>query len=358
MMLRPLLIFWLIVYSVRFRTRPWNFFQLNSDYFNGEKNLFSKLEINQYIPLRWRLWQVVDDGEIVPEFPIFVKPEWGQNSHGVVLVRDLAELNDIRCKRSVKTVTYLMQEAAKETREFEIFYIRAAGNPEDTAQFSVTETVNCSGTSLPVNGINNRDSLYQDRTESFGKDELQNLWEMMKAIGFFRIARVGVRANSIEELLLGNFHVIEVNIFLPMPLVLLDREVGWTRKHQFIRESMKSAARLAGNGFRPLKRYPIFLRYGRELQFPTAMQQQSALSIRTVVGFTDRYNSRLIFSIDGIFLYMESYFWLISLFLVVGVTLHGFLGNSRIIVRGHESLHATLPAYGGSFLHLLFSTDI
>jgi hypothetical protein len=54
------------------------------------------------------------------------------------------------------------------------------------------------------------------------------------------------------------------------------------------------------------------------MQFPTSMQQQETLSLRAVAGFTDRYNSRLIFAIDGIFLYLESYFWLISLFLVVG----------------------------------------
>ncbi|MCP4341132.1 MAG: hypothetical protein GY799_20155 [Desulfobulbaceae bacterium] len=62
----------------------------------------------------------------------------------------------------------------------------------------------------------------------------------------------------------------------------------------------------------------VFWRYVREMQFPKAMQQQKALSLRAVAGFTDRYNSRFIFAIDGIFLYLESYFWLISLFLVVG----------------------------------------
>ncbi len=62
----------------------------------------------------------------------------------------------------------------------------------------------------------------------------------------------------------------------------------------------------------------VFIRYGRELQFPIAMQQQNALNLRAVAGFSDRSNSRLIFAVDGIFLYLESYFWLISLFLVVG----------------------------------------
>jgi len=62
----------------------------------------------------------------------------------------------------------------------------------------------------------------------------------------------------------------------------------------------------------------VFLRYVREMHFPAAMQQQKALSLRDIVGFVDGYNSRLIFAIDGIFLYLESYFWLITLFLVVG----------------------------------------
>jgi hypothetical protein len=62
----------------------------------------------------------------------------------------------------------------------------------------------------------------------------------------------------------------------------------------------------------------VFWRYVRVMQFPAAMQQQKALSLRAVASFSDRYNSRLIFAIDGVFLYLESYFWLISLFLVVG----------------------------------------
>jgi len=259
-MLRPLLIFWLIIYSIRYRTRPWNFFQLNSDYFNSEKNIFSKLELDKYIPKRWRLKQVADDGQLVPEFPVFVKPEWGQNAHGVSSAKDLTELNAIRRKRSVNSVTFLLQEGAKETREFEIFYIRAAENLENAALLSVTETVNQSRELLPVNSVKNANSSYHDRTARLSSDDLQGIWTMMKEIGFFRIARVGVRANSIEELLAGNFHVMEVNIFLPMPLLLLDPKLDWASKYLFIKKSMKSAARLAGNGFQPKKRYPIFFR--------------------------------------------------------------------------------------------------
>jgi hypothetical protein len=259
-MLRPLLVFWLITYSLWYRIRPWNFFQLNSDYFNGEKNIFSKLDLDQYIPRRWRLCQLVDDETIVPEFPVFVKPEWGQNSHGVVLVNNLVELNTARSKRSVKNVMFLLQEAATETREFEIFYVRLPEDSERAAVLSVTETINRSGALLPVNGINNMDSIYFDKTDKFSESDLQTLWSLIKSIGFFRIGRVGLRADSIRELLEGKFHVIEVNIFLPMPLVLLDENISWAKKHRFIRKSMKEAARMASTCGQPKKRYPIFFR--------------------------------------------------------------------------------------------------
>lgn len=58
--------------------------------------------------------------------------------------------------------------------------------------------------------------------------------------------------------------------------------------------------------------------YGRGFCFPASLQQQEPLGLKTIVRFSDTCNSRFIFAIDGIFLYMESYFWLISLFLVVG----------------------------------------
>ncbi len=259
-MLRPLLVFWLITYSLRYRIRPWNFFQLNCDYFNGEKNIFSKLDLDQHIPWQWRLLQLVDDGEIVPEFPVFVKPEWGQNSHGVLLANNLAELNLARRRRSFKNVMFLLQEAATEKREFEVFYVRLPEDPESAGVLSVTETVNRSGALLPVNGINNGDSVYIDRTEMFRESDLQDLWSMIKSIGFFRIGRVGLRADSIRKLLEGKFHVIEVNIFLPMPLILLDENVSWAKKHRFIRTSMKEAARMASTCGQPKKRYPIFFR--------------------------------------------------------------------------------------------------
>lgn len=260
-MIRSLLVFWLILYSVRYRTKPWNFFQLNRTYFNKDKNIFSKLDLDDHIPSQWRLKQTLDDGKIVPEFPVFVKPEWGQNSHGVGVARNRDELNGLRAKRGSKNVAYLLQEVAKEKREFEFFYIRRADNPGNYALVSLTETINKSNEPLVVNGINNNDSVYKDVVSLLTKEQLAALWKTFSSIGCFYIARVGVKANSLEDLVSGSFHVVEVNIFLPMPLILLDSSMGLGEKLPFIRQSMKASAKLAAKvNFSGTGRCPIFFK--------------------------------------------------------------------------------------------------
>lgn len=60
------------------------------------------------------------------------------------------------------------------------------------------------------------------------------------------------------------------------------------------------------------------LRKSVELTFPAALTEQPRLTLQEILGYKDRYNSRMIFWIDGVFLYLESYFWVITLFLFVG----------------------------------------
>lgn len=260
-MVRSLLVIWLILYSLRYRTKPWNFFQLNHSYFNREINIFSKLDLDHHIPEKWYLQQRLDDGKIVPEFPVFVKPEWGQNSHGVGIAKNISELKALRAKRGDTTVAYLLQEAASEEREFEFFYIRRAENPDDYQTISLTETINTSDESLVINGINNKNSVYRDVGYDLSDEQRSTLWQVFSSIGCFYIARVGVKANSLAELIEGMFHVIEVNIFLPMPLVLLDERKSLQEKLRFIRHSMKGAAQLASKvNVTGSERRPIFFK--------------------------------------------------------------------------------------------------
>ena len=61
-------------------TGPWKFFQLNAPHFNSAKGIFSKIDLDEMFPEEWRLSQRYDADDYLPEeYPVFLKPEWGQN---------------------------------------------------------------------------------------------------------------------------------------------------------------------------------------------------------------------------------------------------------------------------------------
>lgn len=246
-MIRILLVVHFILAAIRLGVAPWRFFQLNSIYFNEQKGLFSKLDLDFLIPEKWRLPQVLDDGNFQPaRFPVFVKPEWGQNSHGIHRADSPEMLEEIRKRNSRIKTPFIIQDAARGGREFEVFYIRSADNVDKYSIITVTETENSGADRFPVNSVNNPDSSYHDRTKEFTITELHQLWEHLKTMGRFRIARVGLRADSMTAMLEGDFQIIEINIFLPMPLSLLDETIDWSDKYRFIQESMTAAARMVG----------------------------------------------------------------------------------------------------------------
>ena len=242
-MIRFLLIFWFIYYAIRHGALPWRFFQLNAPYFNSRKGIFSKLDIDNCIPAPWRLAQEALNPELEPSsFPVFFKPEWGQNSHGIFRVDNQNEF-ERGCRRAAdKDIDYIVQEAARETREFEVFYIRDAQEKNRHATFSITEVINSGDDPLPINGIYNKNTVYDDCTPQFSAAELEKIWSHFKSICEYRIARVGLRADSREDFLTGIFHVIEINLFIPLPLSLLDIKMNWPRKIAFIKKAMKHAA--------------------------------------------------------------------------------------------------------------------
>ena len=260
-MTRYLMMFWYIVNCLRLRTNPWRFFQLNAQYFNKKKGIYSKYDINRLIPIRWRLGQYLDNEAYFPaEFPVFLKPEWGQNSYGIFRADDLNELKQIRKNTANSDLTYLVQEAARESREFEVFYIRDAANPHEAAVLSVTEVKNSKESQYPINGVHNIFSSYIDRTPQFTRDELAQLWEHVSRVGHFRMARAALKADSEVELLAGNFHIVEINLFTPMPLNLLDEVTPWQEKAKFIKHAMVHLARNTAGLFKGQKEEGIFFK--------------------------------------------------------------------------------------------------
>lgn len=244
MMIRLLLILSYIFICVGLRVSPRKYFQLNAPFFNEALGMFSKLDMDARIPEQWRLAQCIDGDDVYPDsYPVFVKPEWGQNSHGIERADTISALEAIRARRQPSPMKYLLQSAAPGQREFELFMI-PGHTPTGAAVLSITETLNSSGERYPINGIYNQATTYRDLTCTLSSDDKQRVVSQLRAMGNYRIARYGVRADSLSALVEGRFHVIEINLFLPMPLVLLAENIRVSRKIGFALQCMWQLAKI------------------------------------------------------------------------------------------------------------------
>ena len=116
---------------------PWNFFQLNSTYFNEAKGIFSKLEMDNYIPRQWRLKQYYFDRDVVPDsFPVFLKPEWSQDSIGITCVQNEVEYRSFSGQAKKAAIPYIVQQAASGRQEFEIYDLRSPECNDDCVVLS------------------------------------------------------------------------------------------------------------------------------------------------------------------------------------------------------------------------------
>jgi len=224
MLIRTILVVSYILSCLFLLAAPWRFFQLNKHYFNKHKGIYSKQVINDLIPEAYRLSQWFDDACLEPSnYPVFVKPEWGQNSKGVQRVDNLDQLKAVRRKFCVSAQKYplLVQESAKGAIEFEVFMLASSKSKDDYACLSITQVFNSTKNPLPINGIHNPNTSYLDISDQFSSDELHQLWLLLKPIGNFNICRFGIKSDSKAHLLSGDFSIIEINLLLPMPMVLL-----------------------------------------------------------------------------------------------------------------------------------------
>lgn len=272
-----------ILCCARIATAPWRYWQLNARYFSETQGVFSKLSMDKLIPEQWRLPQHIDSDALTPgRFPVFLKPEWGQNAHGIHRVDNQAQLVQLRSELASQPQRYLLQEAAPGAREFELFSIDADREDDRHDVFTVTEAVNASE-QFPINSKYNRFTRYSDITAQFNEEQRLKMMAYLSQIGKFGISRMSVRADTLDDLINGKFHVIEVNLFLPMPINLLDGRFTWLEKWRFIRSSMMSLAR-ATKMIKPVdKPQPIFARmmmYGRKKPTATSIPSSSASEIR------------------------------------------------------------------------------
>lgn len=237
------LIFYYIYWSIRLGIPPWYYFQINAEWYNKDKGFYSKIDMDQRIPSKWQLQQSYLDIKNPPNaFPVFLKPEWGQNSNGIMRIDNLQDFVNFKTNSKIP---YITQQVASEKNEYEIFYIRDVKDKTQLSTLDITQSINQSDERYPINGIHNEDMVYQDITQQFSKQELKILQTHLQELPPFRIARVGVKANSKIDLLAGMFHIIEVNLFAPFPIHLLDNSVSKKTKQQYIKTNMKNLVKVS-----------------------------------------------------------------------------------------------------------------
>lgn len=244
--MRVCLFLWYLWACLRYWVIPWNYFGLNSTYFNKKKGIFSKLEMDSVIPAGFRLRQTYYDPDKFPRrYPVFIKPEWGQNSNGIVRVHNKKGYQAFQNSIDATGIPYIVQEAAAEKKEFEIYYLRSPDNGDDCAFLSITQVTNTCRNHHPINSIHNPCTVYTDITQTFSSKELEAIWFSLRRIGSFPMARVGLKAADFRGILKEEFQIVEINLFLPMPLVLLTKNVGLIEKNRIMKKTMSLAARLA-----------------------------------------------------------------------------------------------------------------
>jgi len=254
-----------IFWTLRHGIPPWRFFQLNAKYFNAEKGVYSKLDIDKLIPERWRVNQTYFDIEKKPSsYPVFLKPEWGQNSYGIQVIKNAQDFEAIGAKLKDSPLNYIQQSLAKGTKEFELFYIQDPDDLDDFVSFTVTEVVNTEE-SFPINAVHNNNTSYKDRSSEFNSEEIEQLKSYLKTFPHFKIARIAVKTNNKEDLLTGNFNIIEINLFAPLPIHLLDTSHNQSYKNNYIFTNMKKLAliskKTSKKDFKSLLFYKIVKRH-------------------------------------------------------------------------------------------------
>ena len=104
----------------------------------------------------------------------------------------------------------------------------------------------------------------------------------------------------------GNFQIV---VFLVVKIGIFAG--GFLLDHYSFGSVFLGTAAVAGAGTL------YFTTRGRDYSFDDRVVKSAPLKFRAAAAYRDSLNSRPVFAVDGVFLYLESYFWMISLFLVV-----------------------------------------
>ena len=245
-MLRFKIILYFIYFCFLNWVWPWRFSQLNKKYFNTKRSIFSKYEIEKNIPNKWKLNSIfLNSKDSLEEqkntilsnfsFPIFLKPEWWQNSHWIFLVKKEYQIEEFLKKIRESSINYLIQQWSLLNNEYEILYTK---NNDEIFLHSITESLN-NNSKLCISWIHNN-TKYKDLINKFNLKEKNIIKKFIYKVWDFNVGRIWIKANNVEDIIKWKFKIFEINIFLPMMLSILDNNTDKNKKTKNLKKYIKS----------------------------------------------------------------------------------------------------------------------
>ncbi len=265
--MRQKIVFYFIFYCIKIRTNPRFFFQIHSDFFDEKQWIYSKYDLDKLIPEKWRLKSYkVTSADTIKSieknvwFPCILKPEWWQNAHGVRLITNSLDLKKSLHEIKDDEIGYIYQKYSDKKKEYELSFTK--DHSWNIRVWSLVESVNTDDTG--INSIHGK-SIYTERIRDLSGKDLKTLELFIKKLQDFKIARIGIKADSLDMLLSWDLKIFEINIFIPLPLTLLAENVWKQEKSDFLKQYTKNMALLTKHREkRPYKEVffrKIFLHY-------------------------------------------------------------------------------------------------
>ena len=157
--------------SIKHKSSFLNLLNLNYKYLEIKKGIYSKHKLNQIIPNKIKLnSQTLTNFKINPKinYPIILKPDWGESSLSIFKINNTQELNNIIKQKNIIITNYFVQEFDNTDIEYDILFIKnIQTNKLEISEITTVSTQNKD----KITGIYNN-SIYQTITKQFTPLEL------------------------------------------------------------------------------------------------------------------------------------------------------------------------------------------
>ena len=230
--------------SIKHKSSFLNLLNLNYKYLEIKKGIYSKHKLNQIIPNTIKLnSQTLTNFKINPKinYPIILKPDWGESSLSIFKINNSEELNKIIKEKNIIITNYFIQEFDNTAIEYDILFIKnIQTNKLEISEITTVSTQNKD----KITGIYNN-SIYQTITKQFTPLELIQIKNNLNWLNTkFNVGKITLKANSKQDLLKNLVKVIEINILFPLPNSI-HTKANTKQKKQLINNHLEKIIKLS-----------------------------------------------------------------------------------------------------------------